>query len=215
MTESSYQPRKRPTQKRSQITWDAIIQAAAHILVEDGYSGLTTNRIADRAGVSIGSLYQYFPNKESIVATLIERQVDQDRNHLEELLDQVGDAPLQQAVRKLVGALLHRCQEESALAAALHEQIPRVERTYAAREALSLYEAMVARLLEKRFSNSPESLKMIAFIVVQAVDAILRTATYEHPEWIDQVAFRDRVETLVQQFLAAELEDNAPTPDRS
>lgn len=205
MSESPYQSRKRPVQERSRITWDAILQAAAHILVEDGYSGLTTNRVADRAGVSIGSLYQYFPNKESIVATLVEKQVEQDRRHLETMLEQIGEASLEEAVHQLVGALIHRCREEKALAAALREQIPRVERSGTVQDALSLYEEMVAKLLKERFQASAESLRMIVFMTVQAVDAILRTAVYEHPDWIEQPGFRDRLETLVEQFLIAEL----------
>jgi len=57
-------PRKLPQQDRSKVTVEAILTAAAHILTEHGYDNTSTNRIAERAGVSIGSLYQYFPNKE-------------------------------------------------------------------------------------------------------------------------------------------------------
>lgn len=67
--------KKRPKQARSQATFDAIVQACAWILVEEGYAAATTNRIADRAGVNIASLYEYFPNKESIVAELTEREL--------------------------------------------------------------------------------------------------------------------------------------------
>ncbi len=64
-------PRKTPRQARAQATCAAILQAAAHILTGEGRGALTTNRIADRAGVSIGSLYQYFPSKEAILAELV------------------------------------------------------------------------------------------------------------------------------------------------
>jgi AcrR family transcriptional regulator len=65
---SAFLPRKRPRQERSRFTVEAILEAAADILVRDGYETLTTNRIADRAGVNVASLYQYFPGKEAIVA---------------------------------------------------------------------------------------------------------------------------------------------------
>ncbi len=58
-------PRKLPKQERSQATVEAILTATTHILTEEGYNKLTTNRVAELAGVSIGSLYQYFPNKEA------------------------------------------------------------------------------------------------------------------------------------------------------
>lgn len=64
-------PRKQPVQARSGATVSVILEAAAHILEERGFEGYTTNAIAARAGVSIGSLYQYFPNKDAVTAALV------------------------------------------------------------------------------------------------------------------------------------------------
>lgn len=64
-------PRKLPRQARAQATVTAILQAAAHILEAQGLPGFTTNAVAERAGVSIGSLYQYFPSREALLAALI------------------------------------------------------------------------------------------------------------------------------------------------
>ena len=69
-------PRKSPTQGRSQFTVEQIVEAATQVFAERGYAGATTNHIAERAGVSIGSLYQYFPNKEAILVTLAKRHVE-------------------------------------------------------------------------------------------------------------------------------------------
>jgi len=62
--------RRKPSQERSKATCEAILQAAAHILEDKGETAFTSNRIAERAGVSIGSLYQYFPNKDAILFAL-------------------------------------------------------------------------------------------------------------------------------------------------
>jgi AcrR family transcriptional regulator len=67
--------RRSPRQTRSRATWEAILEAAAQILERHGAAALTTNRIAERAGVSIGSLYQYFPNKHAVLAELIRREL--------------------------------------------------------------------------------------------------------------------------------------------
>lgn len=67
--------KKKPRQARSRATFDAVIQASAWILVHEGYAAATTNRIAGKAGVNIASLYEYFPNKESIIAVLAEREL--------------------------------------------------------------------------------------------------------------------------------------------
>jgi AcrR family transcriptional regulator len=68
------EPRKTPAQSRAVETVAAVLEAAARILEERGFAGYTTNAVAERAGVSIGSLYQYFPGKDAVTAALIERE---------------------------------------------------------------------------------------------------------------------------------------------
>jgi AcrR family transcriptional regulator len=70
-------PRKLATQERAQRTVDAMLTATARILVKEGYDTASTNKIALAAGVSIGSLYQYFPGKEALVAAVIDRHVEE------------------------------------------------------------------------------------------------------------------------------------------
>src|SRR3982751_2095378 len=70
-------PRKVASQERSRATVDALVEATARILVKEGFDKASTNRIADKAGVSVGSLYQYFPSKEALVAAVIERHQGQ------------------------------------------------------------------------------------------------------------------------------------------
>ncbi|MBI4955659.1 MAG: TetR/AcrR family transcriptional regulator [Myxococcales bacterium] len=67
--------RKRPSQRRSRLTVDQLLEAAARVFEEHGFASGTTNRIAARAGVSVGSLYQYFPNKEAVAVALLERHI--------------------------------------------------------------------------------------------------------------------------------------------
>ncbi|MBR9837311.1 MAG: TetR/AcrR family transcriptional regulator [Rhodobacteraceae bacterium] len=66
-------PRKTPRQSRSRASYEAVLTAAAQILERDGMAGLNTNAVAERAGVSVGTLYQYFPGKEAIAAELVRR----------------------------------------------------------------------------------------------------------------------------------------------
>ena len=73
MTRKRQKPRKIPVQDRAKVTWNVILDAAAQVLLRHGYEKATTDRIAERAGVSIGSVYEYFPNKESIFAALMLR----------------------------------------------------------------------------------------------------------------------------------------------
>ncbi|MFD8570503.1 TetR/AcrR family transcriptional regulator [Streptomyces sp. NPDC057694] len=69
-------PRRKPRQVRAELTRERILTAAAHVFAEHGYAAGTTNRIAEHARISIGSLYQYFPNKDAILAELVVRHID-------------------------------------------------------------------------------------------------------------------------------------------
>lgn len=71
---STLKPRKTPAQSRSIETVSVILEAAARVLEERGFDGYTTNAVAERAGVSVGSLYQYFPNKDALTVALIDRE---------------------------------------------------------------------------------------------------------------------------------------------
>ena len=92
-------PRKTPTQSRSEDTVNVILEGAAHILEAHGLSGYNTNRIAERAGVSIGSLYQYFPSKDAVTSALIEREE-------KILLEEVKSALLLQDVKGAFSAVI-------------------------------------------------------------------------------------------------------------
>jgi AcrR family transcriptional regulator len=106
-------PRKQPRQQRSIATVGIILDAAAHILEERGFDGFTTNTIAEKAGISIGSCYQYFPSKEAITAALITRETAQ----LAHGLVRAGEARTwQQGIRLAVAAAVSHQMERPRLA---------------------------------------------------------------------------------------------------
>ena len=95
MPHNASRPRKISRQARSLATVEVILDAAGLLLVDEGYEQTTTNRIAERAGVSIGSLYQYFPNRESVVART--RASPQDDNRKTALAGNVQKPPTRSA----------------------------------------------------------------------------------------------------------------------
>src|SRR3954466_4612920 len=97
-------PRKRASQERSRATVAALVEATARILVSDGFDKASTNRIAEVAGVSVGSLYQYFPRKEALVAAVIERHQQELMQAVRGALSNVLALPLEAAMRQLVAA---------------------------------------------------------------------------------------------------------------
>ncbi len=98
--------RKSPRQARALVTVDAIFEATARIIEEAGTAGLTTNRIAERAGVSVGSLYDYFPNKEAILIAMARRQLDHDRRSIGPVVADALASGSSEPERRVVRALM-------------------------------------------------------------------------------------------------------------
>src|SRR5436189_3017781 len=99
-------PRKNASQERSRSTVDALIEATARILVREGFDKASTNRIAEVAGVSVGSLYQYYPGKEALVAAVIDRHNQDIMRVVRAALAEVSSQPVETAVRRLVAVAI-------------------------------------------------------------------------------------------------------------
>src|SRR5262245_47637657 len=97
----STNPRKMASQERSRATVDVLLAATARVLVKDGYDHASTNKIAEAAGVSIGSLYQYFPSKEALVAAVIDRHIGDMMDIVRASFVRVATSSLREAVREL------------------------------------------------------------------------------------------------------------------
>src|SRR5690349_7139420 len=118
------QPRKSASQERSRATVDALVEATARILVREGFDKASTNRIAEVAGVSVGSLYQYFPGKEALVAAVIERHQQEIMQTVRGELANVLAQPVEKAIRRMVAAAVKAHRVDPKLHRALAEQIP-------------------------------------------------------------------------------------------
>ncbi|MFD4252393.1 TetR/AcrR family transcriptional regulator [Amycolatopsis thermoflava] len=117
------QARRKPRQVRAELTRERILAAAAHVFAEHGYAAGTTNRIAERAGISIGSLYQYFPNKDAILAELLVRHIDRGRWTSADQLD-LSPGTLEALVRALVRDAIDNHRDDPQLLRIMIEQAP-------------------------------------------------------------------------------------------
>src|SRR3569832_100549 len=121
-------PRKHATQDRSRMTVDALVEATARLLVKEGFDTMSTNKIAQAAGVSIGSLYQYYPSKEALVAAVVDRHHEQTMEIVGAALPDIVARPLEEAVRGIVTAANEAHRIDPKLHRVLSEQIPRTGR---------------------------------------------------------------------------------------
>ena len=176
-------PRKQASQQRSRATVDALIEATARILVREGFDAASTNRIAEQAGVSVGSLYQYFPGKEALVAAVIDRHHRELIELVRGALAEVASDPIEEAVRKLVAVAIKAHRVDPKLHRVLTEQIPRTGRlekveTFS-RENYALFRAYLER---HRDEVRAVDLGLAAFVCVTSIEALTHSAVLHHPE---------------------------------
>ena len=189
-------PRKIAVQERSRATVGSLIEATARILVKEGFDKASTNRVAEVAGVSIGSLYQYFPSKEALVAAVIERHQQQIMQMVRSELAQVRAQPLDQAIRRFVAVAVAAHRLDPALHRVLAEQIPRVGRlekleTFS-RENFCLFRAY---LETARDELGVDDLELASFVCVTTIEALTHNAVLHH----GKVLTGDRMDALIDE----------------
>lgn len=195
-------PRKPPRQERSRETVRAILEAAARVFEEHGVAGATTDRIAERAGVSIGSLYQYFPNKEALVAALVEDQLDTKNAQTLAELQRVATLPMAEAVRAMITLTLDNHRREPELRRVLLEQVPRVGRMARIAELHQGTHKLVTALFTARKRElAIEDPDMAAFILVAAIEAIAQRAVLFEPQRLRDPALIDEATSMVTRYL--------------
>jgi len=195
-------PRKKAVQARSQATVEAILTATARVLVGVGYDRASTNRIAAAAGVSVGSLYQYFPSKEALVAALAERHIDEMSTVVLDAMARHAGAPAEETVRALVEVMIQAHGIDPKLHKVLVEQTPRFGRL----EKLHDVEARVTELavawLEAHAAEiRPVDPAIAAFVIVHAVEALTHGAVLTRPDLLRDPRLVDEITALVVRYL--------------
>jgi AcrR family transcriptional regulator len=174
---------KLPQQDRSKVTIEAILTAAAHILTEHGYNTASTTRIAERAGVSIGLLYQYLPNKEAIMTALRERHVNEMTAIVEAALNKTAYHPLDVALHELVKPCVAAHAIDPILHQVLNEQVPRLN--HSAAEAKMI--ALLREFLKQRHDQTHlQNLELTVFILERTIESLTHAAVIQHPEFLKE-----------------------------
>lgn len=189
-------PRKIASQERSRATVDALVEATARILVTEGFDKASTNRIAEVAGVSVGSLYQYFPSKEALVAAVIERHQQEIMQTVRGDLAEVLAQPVEKAVRKLVAVAVKAHRVDPKLHRVLAEQIPRVGKLEKLetfnRENHTLFKTY---LESHRDELRVDDLELATFICVTSIEALTHNAVLHYSKMLSD----ETMEALIDE----------------
>jgi AcrR family transcriptional regulator len=197
-------PRKSASQERSRATVQALLDATARVLTREGYDRASTNRIAATAGVSVGSLYQYFPNKEALVAALVARHNREMLDLLREALKEVASLDLATAIAKLVRAAVDAHRVDPALHRVLDEQVPRMGQLAKIEALQGETFQLVRHYLEKRRHEiAVRDLDSATSILVTTVEALTHQFVIHRPgaPARDRDRFIDEVTRLVVGYL--------------
>lgn len=184
--------RKSPRQSRSQASVDCILEATARILEAGGEAGFNTNAVAERAGVSIGTLYRYFPDKQSILLALAARETEAHRRSVHAALDDTGGLARDRAmIRAFVQAFAGRDQARRIAMQALLADADHAE--LAAR-----FKAAESNLVD---AEGRPLTRVQAFILARAVQGALRAAALEGADFLQSREFEDELVRLSRAYL--------------
>lgn len=195
--------RKNPRQERSRQTVERIIAAGRSVLSEHGYDAFSTNRVAAQAGVSPGSLYQYFPDKSAILTIVIDRYWDEVAEEVAASLSRRGTAltqPPATMVRAMADALLTALEGDPALLRVLTQELPqsanRERRAALERRVRDLVGTYIGLLTRGERSD----VDLSAWIVVLAVENIALRWSLDRPDF-DRDQVLDEITGLVVAYL--------------
>ncbi|WP_417283942.1 TetR/AcrR family transcriptional regulator [Comamonas sp.] len=198
------QPRKLPMQARSRALVDAVAEACLRILEKEGEDALTVNRIAEVSGATVGSIYQYFPNKESMIAAVYERLLDQESQQLFQMREQLHGLPLQAVLRQVFANMIRVELRLNRLSHGFHAR-------YRSALHLGLWHAPQASrqefinttwlpLLQMHASEvQTDNLQLAAYLMGQGLREIIHSAVQDMPE---QAQSSDFLDALVAMALS-------------
>lgn len=201
-------PRKEPSQDRAQATVDAILEAAALILERETpeanprIRSVSTTTIAERAGVSVGSLYQYFPNLDALVSSLLRRFVRTRWKEIEAAIGDIEHLPLEEATARLAAKLIELELRHRSMIRVLMGWFTRVGNLDLIAEADHDAEAALATILSRLAAKTrPLDPNLAAFFLLHALRNLLGTACYRRPEMLVSAEAHEELRRLIYGYL--------------
>jgi AcrR family transcriptional regulator len=199
-------PRKTPEQDRSRATVEAIVEAAARILVKHGYDAFTTNRVAEKAGVSIGSLYQYFPHKDALLSELMRRHVIDIERGVEEMAVHALTAPLTDVIRAGIQQNVQSHLIDPELHRVLSEEVPllgALDWKGAMNDRMS---ARVRAMLEARRDEiAVADIDLAVYILTRTVEAVVHNAVGQQREALRSGMLADELTRMLIGYLTGKM----------
>lgn len=213
-TPSTEPSRKKATQRRSQKTLDDLCEAGCRILETGERADLTTQKVAEVSGYGVGTVYDYFSNREQLLETLAARELDRMLAVADRIMADWAAAPIGAILnsRRLVAAMIAIIGERPRLGGILRTEMINAPAESALGRGLRRYHALIA---EAVYRTHPEYATRLQnensrFVVFRAISGTIQTAAVERPEFLRSTAFEDEMVRMILGFLSYSLPGEAP-----
>lgn len=199
----AFEPRKTPVQARSTVTVGAISEATIQVLLSHGVERLTTTRVAQRAGVSVGTLYQYYPNKQSLLFAVLENHLDNVTARVEAACNNACHKPLAEMIREMVEAFVDAKMERADISMALYRVAADVGGPALIKQINQRSRKAVEAMLQTApdIKSPPE--KFVIDIMASAMAGAMRSLLETGPSPAMVGKSREQLVLLCQSYMAA------------
>ena len=195
--------RKQPKQARSTELVAAILEAAAQVLAREGAQRFTTARVAEKAGVSVGSVYQYFPNKAAILFRLQSDEWRQTTDLLRDILEDRARPPLDR-LRTLVHAFIRSECDEAAMRVALNDAAPLYRDAPEAHEVRASGDRTVLLFMQEALPEVPEATRALAADLITTTLGAVGKQFSETPRTLGEIeAYADAMADMFCAYLGS------------
>ena len=194
---------KAPTQERSRQTVATILEACSRLLVSEGFYVITTDKIAKEAGVSIGSLYQFFGNKESVVQAVVKNIIEQDKQVITDKMKAVTSTQPEERIKSLIQIALDTVRGQSDLRAKLMTIQYYVSDAAYISEMIQFYQHIVKQNLPTLTGRNPDA---VAYLIVNGFIGLTNTMAIDNPKAVHDEKITQEILRMFHSFLGL---DNA------
>jgi AcrR family transcriptional regulator len=196
-------PRKTPVQARSAVTVQAISEATIQVLLSHGLERLTTTRVAERAGVSVGTLYQYYPNKRSLLFAVLENHLNTVAAKVEVACESAHHKPLAEMLQEVVEAFVDAKMERADISVALYRISTDVDGPKLARRVGQRLRKAVEAMLDTASDTKRPPDKFTVEIMLSAMAGVMRSLLEAGPSPAVIRDAREQLVLLCQSYMTA------------
>ena len=201
-TLTALEQRKTPVQARADVTVEAICEATIQVLLSHGAERLTTTRVADRAGVSVGTLYQYYPNKQSLLYAVMEEHLDRVATAVEAACEQSCHKPLAEMIKQVVEVFVDVKMDRADISVALYQVAADVGGPALVKRASQRMRKAVEAMLNTAPDTKSAPDKLAIDMMLAALSGVMRSMLEARPAPTTVRKLREQLVLLCQSSMA-------------